>query len=210
MKYIYPPRAENKISPESLLTFEEMGKFLAQPKLNGSSMQIYFSAGGKEIKLMNRHKKPIECKMDKEELKRLYRGKGEMILCGEYLNKNQRDETGKPFNIKYVIWDIIMLDGKHLIGTTFEERYNLLKRLYNEIPLADFPRKRLIQISLNCFLVLSSSQRFKEIYEDITRFQVYEGLVLKKKDGKLEDGYSENNNIKTQIKCRKATKNYIF
>jgi ATP-dependent DNA ligase len=210
MKYIYPPRAETKIASESLPTFEEMGKFLAEPKLNGSSMQIYFSDGGKEIKLMNRHKSPIACKIDKEELKKLYRGKGEMILCGEYMNKNQKDETGKPFNIKYVIWDIIMFEGKHLLGTTFEERYNLLKRLYNQISNTEFPRKKLVQISLNCFRVESSTERFKEIYDDITQYQMYEGLVLKRKDGKLESGTTENNNTRTQIKCRKGTKNYIF
>ena len=101
MKYIYPPRPETKIAPESLQLFEDMDKFIAEPKLNGSSMEIYFSDGGKEIKLMNRHKQPIECKMDKEELRKLYRGEGEMVLCGEYMNKNQKDETGKPWNHKY-------------------------------------------------------------------------------------------------------------
>lgn len=209
MKYIYPPRAENKIASESLPTFEEMGKFIAEPKLNGSSMQIYFGDGGKEIKLMNRHKQPIACKMDKEELRKLYRGTGEMILCGEYMNKNQKDELGKPWNIKYVIWDIIMLNGKHLIGTTFEERYYIICNLYGETN--QVVKKKVLQsISENCFRVISSYGNFLNLYEDITKYQMFEGLVLKKKDGKLEDGYSENNNIKTQIKCRKATKNYIF
>ncbi len=206
MKYIYPPRAENKIAPESLPTFEEMGKFLAEPKLNGSSMQIYFSDGGKEIKTMNRHKKPIECKIDKEELRKLYRGKGEMILCGEYLNKNQKDENGKPWNIKYVIWDIIMYDGNHLIGSTFEERLFLLAKLYPSDIYVHWTR----QISENCYRIVSRDFGFKDFYDEITKFQIFEGLVLKRKDGKLENGFSENNNIKTQVKCRKGTKNYIF
>jgi len=39
---------------------------------------------------------------------------------------------------------------------------------------------------------------------------MYEGLVLKRLDGKLENGITESNNIRTQIKCRKSTKNYNF
>jgi ATP-dependent DNA ligase len=209
MKYIYPPRAENKIAPESLPTFEEMGKFLAEPKLNGSSMQIYFSDGAKEIKLMTRHKTAIDCKMDKEELRKLYQGPGEMILCGEYMNKSKKDEDGKVWNQKYVIWDIIMFRGRHLLGTTFLERYYILIDLYK----AKQPTVKggvLQPITENCYRVAIFFDDLLGLYKRITKIDMYEGLVLKKKDGKLEDGYSENNNIKTQIKCRKATKNYIF
>ena len=204
--YIYPPRPETKIAPQSLTLFERMNVYLAQPKLNGSSMEIYFSADGKEIKLMNRHKEPIACKIDKQELLKLYRGKGEMILCGEYLNKNQKDETGKPWNIKYVIWDIIMLNGKHLLGTTFEERYKLLQTLYP----SNFVKKHLHQISENCFRVNAFMISFRDNYNSIVPFDMYEGLVLKRKDGKLENGTTEKNNMRTQIKCRKETKNYNF
>jgi hypothetical protein len=37
-----------------------------------------------------------------------------------------------------------------------------------------------------------------------------EGLVLKRKTAKLEAGNTENNNTKSQLKARKATKNYKF
>jgi hypothetical protein len=37
-----------------------------------------------------------------------------------------------------------------------------------------------------------------------------EGLVLKRKSAKLEVGSTENNNTKSQIKVRKATKNYKY
>jgi ATP-dependent DNA ligase len=206
VRYIYPPRPETKIAPESLLIFEEMDKFLAEPKLNGSSMQIYFDEGGKEMKLMNRHKQPISCKMDKEELRKLYRGTGEMILCGEYLNKNQKDETGKPWNIKYVIWDIIMYNGNHLIGTTFEERLIILAKLYPTDIYSHFVR----QLSENCYRISAAKTEFQKFYSDITKYDIFEGLVLKRKDGKLENGTTEKNNTRTQIKCRKGTKNYIF
>lgn len=206
MKYIYPPRPETKVAPASLDVFEKMNVYLAEPKLNGSSMQIYFSEGGKEIKLMNRHKQPIECKIDKKELAALYRGKGEMVLCGEYMNKNQKDETGKPWNIKYVIWDVIVFDGMHLLGTTFDFRYGLLQIMFPDNPV----KKHLHQISENCFRVNSVKSDFKKIYDDITKWDMYEGLVMKRIDGKLENGTTEGNNTRTQIKCRKGTKNYNF
>ena len=37
-----------------------------------------------------------------------------------------------------------------------------------------------------------------------------EGLVLKRKNARLEIGNTELNNIKSQVKCRKPTKNYKF
>jgi hypothetical protein len=37
-----------------------------------------------------------------------------------------------------------------------------------------------------------------------------EGVVLKRKNAKLEIGNTENNNYKSQIKSRKVTKNYKF
>jgi ATP-dependent DNA ligase len=144
--------------------------------------------------------------MDKEELRKLYRGSGEMILCGEYMNKSKKDENEKVWNQKYVIWDIIMYDGEHLINTTFEYRQYLLMALYSLCS----KKKLLHQISENCFRVDFVKKNFLEIYQEITKYDMYEGLVLKKIDGKLENGYSEKNNIKTQIKCRKGTKNYIF
>lgn len=204
MKYIYPPRAETKIAPMSLKLFEKMDLYLAQPKLNGSSMEVY--TDGISVKTMNRHNDTISCKIDKSELLALHRGDGPMILCGEYLNKNQKDELGKPWNIKYVIWDIIMFDGKHLLGTTFEERSALLAKLYPTDIYSHFVR----QISENCYRVSSTTTNFEKFYNEITKFEIFEGLVLKRKDGKLENGTSSNNNTRTQIKCRKSTKNYNF
>lgn len=206
IKYIYPPRPETKIAPSSLELFDKMGVYIAEPKLNGSSMEIYFNADGKEIKTMNRHKEPMECKIDKAELFKLYRGKGEMILCGEYLNKNQKDETGKPWNIKYVIWDIIKYNGKHLLGTTYLERKELLAKLYPTNVYKHF----VSQISENCYHISVIKTNFKSFYDEITKYDIFEGLVMKRKDGKLENGTIAGNNTRTQIKCRKQTKNYNY
>jgi len=203
-KYIYPPRPENKIPSSSLNKFEKDNIFIAQPKLNGSSMQVY--TDGKIVVTMTRHKTNIAHKMDVNELKKLHRGHGWMVLCGELMNKNQKDETNKPWNHKFVIFDILVYEGEHLLRSTFDERYDLLKEIYPDNPV----KKHLHQISENCFRVNSVRFGFTNIYNDITQFQMYEGLVLKRGDGRLENGTTEKNNTRTQIKCRKSTKNYAF
>jgi hypothetical protein len=202
-KYIYPPRPEKKISPESLVNFEN-GYYLAQPKLNGSSMQVY--TDGKQLVVTNRHKQILSHKMNTEELKKLHRGNGWIVLCGEYMNKNQRDEEDNYWNHKFVIFDILVYEGVHLLKTTFNERYELLRKLYPDNPV----KKQLHKISENCLRVNSVHFGLTNIFKDITRHQMYEGLVMKLGHGKLENGTTQNNNTKTQIKCRKATKNYPF
>jgi hypothetical protein len=92
------------------------------------------------------------------------------------------------------------------LKSTFEERTELLRKLYPDNPL----KKHLHAISENCFRVNSKRNDFTNIYKDITKYQMYEGFVLKRANGKLENGTTPNNNVKTQIKCRKATKNYAF
>jgi hypothetical protein len=202
-RYIWPPRPEVKISPESLVKFEN-GDYLGQPKLNGSSMQLY--TDGNVVIVMNRHKQALAHKLNIEELKKLHRGKGWMVLCGEYMNKNQKDEEGNFWNHKFVIFDILVYEGTHLLRTTFDERFELLRELYPDNPV----KKHLHQVSENCFRVNSLRFGFTNAYKDITNFAMYEGLVMKLGSGKLENGTTEKNNTRTQVKCRKATKNYAF
>lgn len=202
-KYLFPPRPENKIPVPSLDKFDN-GKYLAQPKLNGSSMLIF--TNGEEVILMNRHKQKINHKMNVDELKSLHRGDGWMVLCGEYMNKNQKDENKKHWNLKYVIFDILVFNDDHMLRSTFEERYELLKSLY-----PDNPVKPLVhQITENCFRVESIYDDFSKVYKILTQFDMYEGFVLKLRGGRLENGVTQKNNIRTQLKCRKPTKNYAF
>lgn len=202
--YRYPPRPEKQIPPIVLNDMDEMGVFLAQPKLNGSCMELY--TNGEEIIVMNRHKKPLNHKLNPGELLHLHRGEGWMMLVGELMNKNKKDETGKHWNHKFVIFDILVYDGDYMIGTTFEERALLLEKLYPKSELKLF----LSKISDNCFRVISMISHFKNMYDKITIYDMYEGLVLKRRDGKLENGISANNNTRTQLKCRKPTKNYSY
>jgi ATP-dependent DNA ligase len=143
-----------------------------------------------------------------EEVKNMYRGNGGwIVLNGEYLNKNKSDETNQPFNHKFVIFDILAYDGDYLVGKTFEERIQLLDTLYDQI---DSEKEYLYKISDNVYRVKSYTIDFKNIFDKLTPIDIIEGLVMKRKNARLEMGTSELNNVKSQLKCRKATKNYKY
>ncbi len=205
-RYIFPPRPKNAI-PDSELNFWDNGSLIAQPKLNGSNCVI-FTNGEKSV-IMNRHNQRLSnFQLSDSEIKDIYRGTGGWtILNGEYLNKSKSDETGQSFNHKFIIFDILAFDGEYLVGKTFEQRVSLLDSLYGTV---DSEKNYLYYVSLNVYRVKSYQSDFKNIYDELTPIDMIEGLVLKRKSARLEVGTSENNNIKSQLKCRKPTKNYKF
>ena len=202
--YIFPPRPEHKISPDNLNTFDNM-EYLAQPKLNGSSCGLYINSNSFNQK--NRHGSPIvNFKMNDKEIISLHRGTSDMLIVGEYMNKNQNDGSKKPFNLKFVIWDILVLNGEHLVGTTVQERYDLLMKIYEPVSYDEF----LYQISENVFLVKAFETGFLELYNKISLIDMYEGWVLKRKNAVLERGTRELNNAGWQLKARKSSNLYSF
>ena len=205
-RYLYPPRPKNAISPNDL-TFWDNNSLLAQPKLNGSNCLIF--TNGVKVVVMNRHNQRLtNFRLTDEEVKSLYRGNGGwMILNGEYLNKSKMDETGQPFNHKFVIFDILCFDGDYLVGKTFEERVQLLDTLYDQI---NCEKEYLFGISENVYRVKSYLSGFNDLFNKLTPIDMIEGLVMKRRNARLEIGSSEMNNVKSQIKCRKATKNYKY
>lgn len=205
-RYIYPPRPKNAI-PDTELDFWDNNSLLAQPKLNGSNCLI-FTNGVKTV-VMNRHGERLSnFRLSDSEVKDIYRGgSGWIILNGEYLNKNKSDETGNSFNHKFVIFDILCFESEYLVGKTFMERVELLNQLYGEV---DSEKSYLFKISENVYRVKSYLTGFKSLYDNLTPVDMIEGLVLKRKSARLELGTSENNNIKSQLKCRKSTKNYKY
>ncbi len=205
-RYIFPPRPKNAI-PDSELNFWDNGSLIAQPKLNGSNCVI-FTNGEKSV-IMNRHNQRLSnFQLSDSEIKDIYRGTGGWtILNGEYLNKSKSVETGQSFNHKFIIFDILAFDGEYLVGKTFEQRVSLLDSLYGTV---DSEKSYLYSVSLNVYRVKSYQSDFKNIYDELTPIDMIEGLVLKRKSARLEVGTSENNNIKSQLKCRKPTKNYKF
>jgi ATP dependent DNA ligase domain len=205
-KYIFPPRPKNAI-PSDELNFWDNGSLLGQPKLNGSNTTIY--TNGEKHVVMNRHGQRLtNFRLTEQEIKSMYRGNGEwLVINGEYMNKSKQDKSRKVFNHKFVIFDILVFDGNYLVGNTFEQRILLLDNLYGTI---DSDQEHLYSVSENIYRVKSYTSNFTELYNDLVETDMMEGLVMKRKNAKLELGTTELNNVKSQIKCRKPTKNYKF
>ncbi len=204
-RYIFPPRPKNAI-PDTELGFWDNGSLIAQPKLNGSNCVI-FTNGEKTI-VMNRHNQRLtNFNLSDNEIKDIYRGEGWMILNGEYMNKSKSDESNQVFNHKFVIFDILGFNSEYLVGKTFEERIQLLDSIYGQV---DSEKEYLFKVTENVYRVKSYEVDFKNIFDKLTPIDMIEGLVMKRKNARLELGTSENNNTKSQLKCRKATKNYKY
>lgn len=203
--YIYPPRPKNAIDPKHLRTWDD-GSMVCQLKTNGSNAIIFIN--GKDCYVYNRHGSRLtNFDINKDEIMSLYSGSGWMVLNGEYLNKSKRDENGQVFNHKLIIFDILVYNSKYLIGKTFGERIELLDELFGT---KDSEKEYLFGVSQNIFRVNSYLKDFKDLFDKYTPIDLVEGVVLKRKNARLEIGSTENNNSKSQLKSRKVTKNYKF
>lgn len=203
-RYIYPPRPEINL-PRSELSKYDNGIWIAQPKLNGSNLLLF--TNGSEIRLYNRHNSPItNVKLSQSEFLSLHKGDGWIVLNGEFMNKSKNNSKQELFNQKFVIFDILVYEGKQTVGMTFEERFDLLNRLYPSVDYDGVINK----INENFYIVKSFYQSFNSIFDKIILTDMYEGLVLKKIRAKLKNGITEKNNTDSQMKFRKPTKNYSY
>jgi ATP-dependent DNA ligase len=176
--------------------------------MNGSNC-VLFTNGIKTF-TMNRHGDRLtNFNITQDELKGIFKcQEGEwMVINGEYLNKSKQDERGVVFNHKLIIFDILVYKSEYLVGKTFEERILLLDEIYGT---NDSEKSYLYSISDNIYRVKSYLTGFKAMFDELTKIDMIEGWVLKRKSAKLEIGNTENNNTKSQIKCRRKTKNYLY
>lgn len=203
-RYIYPPRPEINLPSSELVKYDN-GMWVGQPKLNGSNIVIF--TDGKELYLYNRHNSPItNIKMEKSEFLSLHRGKGWIVLNGEYMNKSKNNSKGEAFNQKLVIFDVLVYNGVQTIGMTFDQRIQLLNELFPSTDYDGFINK----INDNVYIVKTFTQNFEALWDKIIQTDMYEGWVLKKRGSKLKNGLSEKNNTDSQMKFRKPTKNYSY
>lgn len=199
--FIYPPRPELKISRQLLNSYDNH-KFIAQPKLNGSCCEIYVDD---DFIQKSRHNTTLNnFKISKNEIKHIFNQKS--LVIGEYMNKCKNDENNNLFNNKFIIFDQLVYNENYLLGSTYLDRYEIMLKIYKPISETKF----LYQLSDNIYMVKSFYNNFINIWDEITKIDMFEGLVLKQINGKLERGIRERNNNKTQLKCRKTSCSYNF
>lgn len=203
-KYLYPPRPELKITPDSISTYDNR-RFLAQPKLNGSCCELFVKRN--DVIQKGRHNNTLtRFNIENNEMLRVFGSNKWNVIVGEYMNKSKRDEHGSLFNDKFVIFDQLVFDGEYVLGTTYKYRVDVMSEMYEPIDETDY----LYKISDNIYMVKSFYTDFRILWNNIVKTDMYEGLVMKSLNGKLVPGYREKNNNMTQVKVRKSTKNYEY
>lgn len=213
--YIYPPRPEYKCPLDDLHKYDN-GQYLGQPKYNGMAIAVF--TNGTELEVYNRYKERMALLSanSKIEFRKLALTSNWYVYVGEFLNKGKYGETGVKESNKFIIWDVLVYDGQYLIGSTLSERLDLLESIFpcNRARVTDKAMEvydHLCCTNLNgIYKAPTYMGNFTELYKQIVKVDLYEGLVLKKKDSKLSFGMQELNNHDWQIKCRKETKNYSF
>ncbi|MCK9416461.1 hypothetical protein M0Q97_07375 [Candidatus Dojkabacteria bacterium] len=213
-KYYFPPRPETVIPPDNIKELCE-GKYYGQVKMNGSCCEVYthFGEDGKITKNFGRHQNEnlSNLKLDESDYKVLSCGNnGWNLVVGEYMNKGKEIDN-KLFNHVFVIFDILVYDSKYLIGTTVEDRIELLDKLFGTISENEY----LYKVTDTIYRVKTFKENLKDVWDKMmkdypTDKNAYEGLVFKKPQAKLMKGLSEKNNILWHLKSRRATKNYRY
>lgn len=212
-KYLYPPRPEVKTSEADLNRYDN-GEYIAQPKYNGSCCVVF--TNGQEVHVYNRHKKELAKYSPTIEFRKLARTSDWYVYVGEYLNKGKLGEHNEKEADKFIIWDILVWEGKYLIGQTLTDRLELLEKIHPCRRLVVHPDKLEMYEYLCCtefkgiYKAPAYMNNFAALYRDIIKTDLYEGIVLKKRDSRLTYGFQELNNNDWQIKCRKETKLYQF
>jgi hypothetical protein len=192
----------------------DTGEYVVQPKYNGTCCIVF--TNGTEVYVYNRHKQPMAWYSPDIDFKGLAHSDQWYVYTGEYLNKGKLGESGVKEKDKFIIWDILVWANQYLIGDDLLTRINLLEETYpcqrgkiGENGLEMY--EHLCQTNLNgIYKAPSYMNGFLKLFEDISKTDLYEGLVLKKIESKLSYGFQMLNNHDWQIKCRKPTKVYHF
>lgn len=185
--FLWPPRPENAIPREFIPMYESMG-YIAQIKKNGTCCVMDVDADG-ETTFWNRHNEHQKAWRAPENIKDYFSDFPNSVIVGELLHNKHPGFK----NIIY-IFDVLILHGKELYGTTLNERLTILK---------DFPTTEGIWIAE------TFTQNLQELFDGLIS-EIDEGIVLKDPEATLAAPFRQSINADWQVKCRKPTKLRAF
>lgn len=228
-RFIYPPRAQDAIPRTETAIFAQLG-WMAQYKFNDSRCLVKRRSTG-HIELWNRHGEQFRTYAAPDWLIQEFQYifdklgvSGWGLLDGGLLH--QKHEAIKN---TVVIWDILVHNGEHLVGSTYKERYDQLAAICTEDswlykhalhkPI-DFGPK----LSDNVFMPLNySASDWDWLWENVELANspytdkrsgdikpVLEGVVYKDPQGVLELGLREKNNSAWMVRSRVRTGRHAF
>lgn len=220
-KYIYPPRPKTSLPFEEVSFFKDLG-WVAQYKYNGSRCVIKHLPNGK-IELWNRHAEKFRTYNPPTWLQDQIRDSlyklglsptGYHLLDGELL-----DQKHVAIKDTVVIWDILVRDGQHLLGTTYGERHSTLhdaisteeRWLYKSYDFGiRLDEKVLFATNFAAGQWDGVWSTVLEVNKPFDNRPLLEGLVIKDPNGVLERGWRESNNGDWLVRCRVKTGRHNF
>ncbi len=205
---LYPPRPKTSIPPAKIGGYEKKC-WVAQRKFNGTRTVIYQTGEtGADISMLTRHRTPHKQYMLTKDMRTALESLGVgplAVLDGELMHNKTR---GLKNTI--VLFDILVLDGEYLIGSTYAERYSLLwKALGGPKTFEQVTGHSLaLHVVGNVWLAENFMTDLTDRFNDCINLDEIEGLVIKNPGGTLDWGTQEANNGSWQVRCRKPHKNY--
>lgn len=203
---LYPPRPGTSVQPNTLAGYPG---WWAQRKYNGTRTMVYLSPEG-DLALYSRHREPLKtysCSPAlRSGLSQIQSSSGWTVLDGELLHSKT-----KGLKDRLVVFDLLVHEGKYLLGSTYKKRYEILATsLKSPTQLEQHSGRGLaLQTSLCVSLWLAPILPVtQESYSELLDLDEIEGLVLKNPGGVLLPGTRPDNNGDWLIRVRKPHKNY--
>ena len=206
-RYLWPPRPCIAQAPNLLGAYQG---YWAQAKMNGICLELAISPD-REIIARTRHGDVAPSRWSPgaacDVFTTLLPGKGWYVFVGELLHTLGVKDT-------VYLFDVLVDDGDHLVGTTHADRQQRLARAVqwpfavNEGPYPGEDWSH-VEISPGFWLTRNHSCRFRELWDQPPGPRV-EGLVLKDPRTPLALCSNERSNSKGMVKFRYPTEQRNF
>lgn len=226
-KYIYPPRPMSGSLPVEKIHIYEGYGWKYQPKFNDNHLCI--SKNGDDVRFFTRHAKEFtRTKYDFEvsplinEVNEVFEKLG-LTEGIQYLDGGLLHSKHQYFKNTIVIWDILVRDNEHLVGTTYKERYEwLLSKLDGEPYYIELNGEKFqvgIKITDNIFIpiMLDDPMEVWDLTNNVNEAAnwesgepLLEGVMCKSPSGVLKSGRREKNNSDWLARCRVTTGRHKF
>lgn len=220
--YIFPPRAEYCIPRNQVEPYFDQG-WKAQIKYNDTRLLIKYLPE-ERVELWNRHGMRINYTPPESLLEQINSLRTKLNIKDlTILDGGLLDSKHVAIKDQIVLWDILVHNGEHLLGTTYGERFDRILSIGAGPHLYDPYHKK--HPTLDIGLSITTDIFCPRWYERINYAQiweivqianapfptpVFEGCVVKDPQGILEMGFRIKNNTGWQAKSRVKTGRHQF
>lgn len=228
-QYVFPPRAQEAIPISDAQIFADMD-WTAQLKYNDGRCLIKYKNG--EVELWNRHAERFRTYRAPDELiDQLIEIRDRLGLSTtqtSLLDGGVLDQKHHAIKNTIVIWDVLAINGEHLLGSAYRTRYAHLHDRISTQESWNFTNATGtydlgIKITNDVLMPRNiNAKDWQDTWDTITKINapyttgkpgdrnydckpVIEGLMFKNPDGKLEMGYKEKNNSNWLCRSRVMT-----